>query len=175
MRSASRSARLTRRCSMSRVLHLLCASMFMVITGACAEAADIRPTVTTGAAAASPMKVAETKALLRDLWLGHILSIRNVAVATMDKNAAAREAAESTVVTNAEQIARSIERSTASPRRTNCSRCWPGTIPPSATTWMPSPPETRTIKTWPSQSSPPMRPTFRVFSAAQILTCRSTG
>jgi len=83
--------------------------MFMVITGACAEAADIRPTVTTGAAAASPMKVAETKALLRDLWLGHILSIRNVAVATMDKNAAAREAAESTVVTNAEQIARSIE------------------------------------------------------------------
>jgi hypothetical protein len=53
--------------------------------------------------------VAETKAVLRDLWLGHILSIRNVAVATMDKNASARSAAEAGVVANAEQIARSIE------------------------------------------------------------------
>ena len=61
------------------------------------------------ASAASPAKVAETKAVLRDLWLGHILAIRNVAVATMDKNAAAREIAEKGVVANAEQIARSIE------------------------------------------------------------------
>ena len=63
----------------------------------------------TPASAASPAKVAETKAVLRDLWLGHILAIRNVAVATMDKNAAAREIAEKGVVANAEQIARSIE------------------------------------------------------------------
>jgi len=61
------------------------------------------------ASAASPAKVAETKAALRDLWLGHILGIRNVAVATLDKNGAAREIAEKGVVANAEQIARSIE------------------------------------------------------------------
>jgi hypothetical protein len=54
-------------------------------------------------------KLAETKAVLRDLWLGHILTIRNVAVATMDKNASAREAAEQAVVANAKQIASSIE------------------------------------------------------------------
>jgi hypothetical protein len=58
---------------------------------------------------ASPAKVADTKAVLRDLWLGHILGIRNVAVATMDQNAAARESAEKSVVANAEQIAKSIE------------------------------------------------------------------
>lgn len=61
------------------------------------------------ASAALPAKVAETKEVLRDLWLGHILAIRNVAVATMDKNGAARETAEKGVVANAEQIARSIE------------------------------------------------------------------
>lgn len=58
---------------------------------------------------ASTAKVADTKAVLRDLWLGHILGIRNVAVATMDQNAAARESAEKSVVANAEQIAKSIE------------------------------------------------------------------
>lgn len=63
----------------------------------------------TSATAASPAKVADTKAALRDLWLGHILGIRNVAVATIDKNAAARESAEKSVVANAEQIAKSIE------------------------------------------------------------------
>lgn len=63
----------------------------------------------TSVATASPTKVADTKAALRDLWLGHILGIRNVAVATMDKNAAARESAEKSVVANAEQIAKSIE------------------------------------------------------------------
>ncbi|SPP64239.1 hypothetical protein [Nitrospira lenta] len=58
---------------------------------------------------ASPAKIADTKAVLRDLWLGHILGIRNVAVATMDKNVAARESAEKSVVANAQQIAQSIE------------------------------------------------------------------
>lgn len=60
-------------------------------------------------ATASPAKVADAKATQRDLWLGHILGIRNVAVATMDKNAAARESAEKSVVVNAQQIAQSIE------------------------------------------------------------------
>lgn len=70
---------------------------------ACADLSRPAPT------APAPAKVAETKAALRDLWLGHILGIRNVAVATMDKNTAARETAEKGVVDNAEQIARSIE------------------------------------------------------------------
>jgi hypothetical protein len=59
-------------------------------------------------ATATPSKVAATDAALRDLWLGHILGIRDVAVATIDTNAAAREVAEKGVVANAEQIAGSI-------------------------------------------------------------------
>ncbi len=76
---------------------------------ACAHSADSHSAAAPHAATAHPLKVAETKAVLRDLWLGHILSIRNVAVATMDKNASARTVAETGVVANAEQIARSIE------------------------------------------------------------------
>ena len=75
---------------------------------ACAHSAD-SPSTATSQTAAHPVKLAETKAVLRDLWLGHILSIRNVAVATMDKNASARSVAEAGVLANAEQIARSIE------------------------------------------------------------------
>ena len=76
---------------------------------ACAHSADSPTASAPQASQAKPIKVAETKAVLRDLWLGHILSIRNVAVATMDKNAAARTVAETGVVANAEQIAPSIE------------------------------------------------------------------
>ena len=76
---------------------------------ACAHSADMPKAVTSKPVQASPLKVAETRAVLRDLWLGHVLAIRNVAVATMDKNAPAREAAEKGVVANAQQIAGSIE------------------------------------------------------------------
>ena len=80
-------------------------SVFALVlaSAACASTSQPVPTVTV------PIKVAETKAVLRDLWLGHILGIRNVAVATMDKNTTARESAEKSVVANAEQIAQSIE------------------------------------------------------------------
>lgn len=76
---------------------------------ACVHSADSPTTAAPKAAQASAVKVAETKMALRDLWLGHVLSIRNVAVATMDKNPSAREAAEKGVVANAQQIAGSIE------------------------------------------------------------------
>ena len=76
---------------------------------ACAHSTDSPAATVSPSATAHPAKVAETKDVLRDLWLGHILSSRNVAVATMDKNAPARSAAEAGVVANAEQIARSIE------------------------------------------------------------------
>lgn len=91
---------------MVRVFSVLMLTLFPV---ACAHSADSPGAAAPRAATAHPIKVAETKAVLRDLWLGHILSIRNVAVATMDKNTSARTAAEAGVVANAEQIARSIE------------------------------------------------------------------
>ena len=47
---------------------------------ACAHSADSPMTSAPKVAQASPVKVAETKMVLRDLWLGHVLSIRNVAV-----------------------------------------------------------------------------------------------
>lgn len=89
-----------------RVCAVLMVTLFPI---ACAHSADSTASSGSRAATADPIKVAETKAVLRDLWLGHILSIRNVAVATMDQNAAARRAAEAGVVANAEQIAQSIE------------------------------------------------------------------
>lgn len=54
-------------------------------------------------------KVAQTGAALRDLWVGHIFWIRNVAVDTLAGNTAAATAAENEVVANAKQIAAAIE------------------------------------------------------------------
>ena len=54
-------------------------------------------------------KVAETAAALRDLWVGHIFWVRNVAVNTLAGNKKAAAAAEKEVVANAKQIAGAIE------------------------------------------------------------------
>ena len=94
---------------MQKLVRALPVLMLTLSPIACVHSADSPATAVSPSATAYPAKVAETKAVLRDLWLGHILSIRNVAVATMDKNASARSAAEAGVVANAEQIARSIE------------------------------------------------------------------
>lgn len=88
---------------MIRSFRSISAVILVLASVACAYASPPASTVAT------PKKVAETDAALRDLWLGHILGIRNVAVATMDKNTAAREIAEKNVVANAQQIAQSIE------------------------------------------------------------------
>jgi hypothetical protein len=56
-----------------------------------------------------PAKVAETKAALRDLWIGHIFWVRGVVFATFAKNAAAAKAAEAAVVADAKEIAGAIE------------------------------------------------------------------
>jgi len=58
--------------------------------------------------AANP-KVAATQAALRDLWLGHVFLVRNVAVAKFANDAAAGKVAEDQVVANAKQIAGAIE------------------------------------------------------------------
>ena len=94
---------------MQKLVRVLPVLMLTLSPIACAHSTDSPAATVSPSATAHPAKVAETKAVLRDLWLGHILSIRNVAVATMDKNASARSAAEAGVVANAEQIARSIE------------------------------------------------------------------
>ncbi|MBP6607847.1 MAG: hypothetical protein KA240_19375 [Nitrospira sp.] len=94
---------------MQKLVRVLPVFLLTLSSIACAHSADSPAATVSPSTTAHLVKVAETKAVLRDLWLGHILSIRNVAVATMDKNASARSAAEAGVVANAEQIARSIE------------------------------------------------------------------
>jgi hypothetical protein len=56
-----------------------------------------------------PAKLAATQAAERDLWMGHIFSVREVSRALVEKNQAAADAAEKQVVANAKQIAGSIE------------------------------------------------------------------
>jgi hypothetical protein len=57
----------------------------------------------------SGAKEGETGAALRDLWVGHIFWVRNVAVDTLAGNKGAATAAEKQVVANAKQIAAAIE------------------------------------------------------------------
>jgi hypothetical protein len=54
-------------------------------------------------------KVAAAQAGLRDLWVGHVFWVRNVAVATMNKDPVAAKAAEDQVVANAKLIGAYIE------------------------------------------------------------------
>ncbi len=61
------------------------------------------------AAAAPSLKVVQTQAALRDLWVGHVFWVRNVVEASIGGNAAAAAAAEAEVVANAKQIAGAIE------------------------------------------------------------------
>ena len=58
---------------------------------------------------ADQTKVDATKAALRDLWIGHVFWVRNVAVAELAGDAAAQQVAEKQVVANAQLIAASIE------------------------------------------------------------------
>jgi hypothetical protein len=61
------------------------------------------------AATSNATKLNATKAILRDLWIGHIFWVRNVVVAELAGDASAQLAAEKQVVANAQSIARSIE------------------------------------------------------------------
>lgn len=61
------------------------------------------------AQAPAGVKAAETGAALRDLWVGHIFWVRNVATNTIAGNKKAAAAAEKEVVANAKQIAAAIE------------------------------------------------------------------
>lgn len=59
--------------------------------------------------AAAPLSAAQTQDALRDLWVGHVFWVRNVALETIAGNGAAAKAAEEQVVANARQIANAIE------------------------------------------------------------------
>jgi len=61
------------------------------------------------AVAPNPDKVAQSKAAMRDLWVGHIFWVRNVVFETYAKNGPAAKEAEAEVVANAKQIGAAIE------------------------------------------------------------------
>lgn len=78
----------------------------LVTAGLPVHAQDHADEATTGPASRT---LAQTGADLRDLWVGHIFWVRNVAVETLAGDAAAAAAAENEVVANAKQIAASVE------------------------------------------------------------------
>lgn len=59
--------------------------------------------------AATTASLADTRAALRDLWIGHIFWVRNVVDARFEGNANEAKAAEQQVVANAQAIAGSIK------------------------------------------------------------------
>ena len=59
--------------------------------------------------APASVKVTQTEAALRDLWMGHAFWVRNVVLQTTAGNKAATSAAEDEVVANAKKIATSVE------------------------------------------------------------------
>ena len=71
-------------------------------------AAAIAETAATPPAVVS-VKLADTRAALRDLWIGHVFWVRSVVEARFDDNDAAAAAAERQVVANAHAIAGAIE------------------------------------------------------------------
>ena len=84
----------------------LISGLFAALSIACQAA----PTESAGRVATSvPAKVAATRAVMRDLWVGHIFWVREVVVHLTAKDAGAAAAAEQQVVANAKQIGGAIE------------------------------------------------------------------
>lgn len=86
---------------------LVCASALVLSTVA-AEAQHQHTASPATTTAKAGISATETDAALRDLWTGHIFWVRNVVVATLANDTAARTAAEKQVVANARAIANSI-------------------------------------------------------------------
>jgi len=91
------------RFSMKRQIGLLFSAMLALALPGLA-AAD----TTHSAEPAAAMTLADTKAALRDLWLGHIFWVRNVVDARFEGNADEAKAAEQQVVANAKALGGSI-------------------------------------------------------------------
>ena len=86
---------------------LLAAAIAMSLPAAAHEAPHA--TLAQDAPAMLPVKLTDTRAALRDLWIGHVFWVRNVVDATFEGDADASAAAERQVVANAKAIAASIE------------------------------------------------------------------
>jgi hypothetical protein len=88
-------------------------NMYRIVIAAAATAAVFAAAPVFGQHSEHPAQHAttatETSAALRDLWMGHIFWVRNVALETFAGNSKAAAAAEQQVVANAQQIAASIE------------------------------------------------------------------
>ena len=87
---------------MGQIHHSIAAAVLAVV-GLIGCAHDIRSVDN-----ADPVRLAEAKAAMRDLWTGHIFWIRNVVLDNAVNNPAARDVAEQEVVANAKKIANSI-------------------------------------------------------------------
>jgi hypothetical protein len=85
---------------------LLAAALAVSLPATAAAASDAAPKTS---ATVLPAKLADTRAALRDLWIGHVFWVRNVVDATFEGDKAAASVAESEVVANAKAIAGSIE------------------------------------------------------------------
>lgn len=72
-------------------------------------AAHDAPTPKAAQPAVIATKLADTRAALRDLWIGHVFWVRNVVDARFEGDKAAADAAERQVVENAKAIAGAIE------------------------------------------------------------------
>lgn len=82
---------------------LLAAALALALPG-------LAPAATPSSAdACVPTKIADTKAALRDLWLGHIFWVRDVVDARFAGDASEAKTAEQQVVANAQAIAGAIE------------------------------------------------------------------
>jgi len=86
-----------------RIPVLLTAALALALPGLAPAAAPAT------ADACVPAKIADTKAALRDLWIGHIFWVRNVVDARFAGDASAAKTAEQQVVANAQAIAGAIE------------------------------------------------------------------
>ncbi len=77
--------------------------------GVPAAAAHTNSTASQKSPSVVSAKLADTRAALRDLWIGHVFWVRNVVDARFESDAVATDAAERQVVANAKAIAGSIE------------------------------------------------------------------
>ena len=88
--------------------NLFASAATVILAGAAGEAIADGQHIQLAVATQVSGKVAGTKAVLRDLWVGHIFWVRGVVFATVAKNEPAAAAAEQATVANAKEIAASI-------------------------------------------------------------------
>lgn len=94
---------------MNRTSRLLLSSALLAALALPSLPALAHDTAHAAPAAVAAPKLDQTRAALRDLWVGHVFWVRDVVEHTLDGNAAAAAEAEKQVVANAKQIAAAIE------------------------------------------------------------------